>query len=270
MYGNDGGLDVSWDGGDTWESPRLRAAALPYHVSADMRRPYWVCTGLQDNGSWCGPSSTRSGGIHMWNWISVGGGDGFQTADRSDRSEHLLHRVARTARITRYDLNTGQTPGVRPQAGGGGRGGGGGGGAWRWRRRRWWSGGGGGRGNVPIGPGRRLAAGVELEHADPAVAAQPEHGAVRRHAAVHLARPRHHVDDERAARQEDRSGDARRCSEKPHSLPSCGNDAGRRRASCRRTTATSRTNTAPIVEIAESPVTPRHLLGRHERRQRCR
>ena len=62
MYGNDGGLDVSYDGGATLGiDPRLQGAALPYHVSADMRRPYWVCTGLQDNGSWCGPSSTRIG-----------------------------------------------------------------------------------------------------------------------------------------------------------------------------------------------------------------
>ena len=65
MYGNDGGLDVSYDGGDTCESPRLWAVGLPYHVSVDMRRPYYVCTGLQDNGSWCGPSSVRSSPIRM-------------------------------------------------------------------------------------------------------------------------------------------------------------------------------------------------------------
>ena len=51
MYGNDGGLDVSYDGGATWESlAPAGARRCPYHVSADMRRPYWVCTGLQDNG----------------------------------------------------------------------------------------------------------------------------------------------------------------------------------------------------------------------------
>ena len=140
MYGNDGGLDVSYDGGDTWESPRLQAAALPYHVSADMRRPYWVCTGLQDNGSWCGPSSTRSGGIHMWNWISVGGGDGFQTQiDPTD--PNIFYTESQNGNINRYDLNTGQSQSVRPQpAGGGGRGGGGGGGGQ----------GGGGRGNVTL------------------------------------------------------------------------------------------------------------------------
>jgi hypothetical protein len=129
MYGNDGGLDITWDGGATWEAPRLQGAGLPYAVSVDMRRPYWVCTGLQDNGSWCGPSSTRSGGIHMWNWISVGGGDGFQTLqDPSD--PNIFYTESQNGAISRYDLNTGATSSVRPQAGGGGgRGGGGGQGA---------------------------------------------------------------------------------------------------------------------------------------------
>ena len=129
MYGNDGGLDVSYDGGDTWESLRLQGAGLPYYVSADMRHPYWVCTGLQDNGSWCGPSSTRSGGIHMWNWISVGGGDGFQTA-QDPTDPNIFYTESQNGAITRYDLNTGETRSVRPQpgGGGGGRGGGGGGG----------------------------------------------------------------------------------------------------------------------------------------------
>ena len=36
------------------------ATSLAYWVSADMRRPYYVYTGLQDNGSWGGPSATRS------------------------------------------------------------------------------------------------------------------------------------------------------------------------------------------------------------------
>jgi len=147
MYGNDGGLDVSYDGGDTWEAVRMQGAGLPYHASADMRHPYWVCTGLQDNGSWCGPSSTRTGGIHMWNWISVGGGDGFQSAiDPTD--PNIFYTESQNGAITRYDLNTGQSQSVRPQAGRGGGGGAGAGGAGGGGGQ----GGGGGRGNVLSGP----------------------------------------------------------------------------------------------------------------------
>lgn len=139
VYGNDGGLDISYDGGATWESNRHAAVGLPYHVSVDMQRPYWVCTGLQDNGSWCGPSSTRSGGIHMWNWISVGGGDGFQTmVDPTD--PNVFFTESQNGNINRYDLSTGESVSVRPRnapssdpdtpcpqpagRGGGGRGGG--------------------------------------------------------------------------------------------------------------------------------------------------
>ena len=40
MYGNDGSVDVSYDGGETWESLRSWAVGQAYHVSVDMRRPY--------------------------------------------------------------------------------------------------------------------------------------------------------------------------------------------------------------------------------------
>jgi photosystem II stability/assembly factor-like uncharacterized protein len=125
MYGNDGGLDISWDAGENWESVRLQAVGLPYHVSVDMRRPYGICTGLQDNGSWCGPSGQRSGGIYMWNWISVGGGDGFQTqVDPND--PNIFYTESQNGNINRYDLNEGTSQNIRPRLAGGGRGGGGG------------------------------------------------------------------------------------------------------------------------------------------------
>ncbi len=123
MYGDDGGLEVSWDAGVTWESVRLWAVGLAYHVSADLRHPYWVCTGLQDNGSWCGPSQARSGGIHAWNWISVGGGDGFQNQiDPTD--PNVFYTESQNLGIQRYNLSTGVATAIKPNAGGPGRGGG--------------------------------------------------------------------------------------------------------------------------------------------------
>ncbi len=76
--GNDGGLDVSYDQGDTWEFVNTFVAAQFYAVAADMRKPYYVYGGLQDNGSWAGPSQTRSNaGITNADWFRIGGGDGF-------------------------------------------------------------------------------------------------------------------------------------------------------------------------------------------------
>ena len=122
MYGNDGGLDVSYDGGESWESVRVNGLSLPYHVSVGMDRPYTVCTGLQDNGSWCGPSHVRTQAIRSWHWVSVGGGDGFQTQiDPTD--PNILYSESQNGNIRRYNLLAGEQIGIRPNANAG-RGGG--------------------------------------------------------------------------------------------------------------------------------------------------
>ena len=92
LLGNDGGLNVSHDQGATWEHINHMALGQFYAISADMRKPYYVCGGLQDNGSWCGPSATRSSnGIMNSDWFRVGGGDGFYTAnDPTDWTIALL------------------------------------------------------------------------------------------------------------------------------------------------------------------------------------
>jgi hypothetical protein len=115
MYGNDGSVDVSWDGGDTWESIRHWAVGQPYFASVDMKRPYTVCTGLQDNGSWCGPSSVRSGPILGQDWFRVGGGDGFYTQiDPTD--PNIMYSESQNGNINRLDLRTGTSTSIRPRA----------------------------------------------------------------------------------------------------------------------------------------------------------
>ena len=133
MYGNDGSVDVTWDAGATWEALRFSATGLAYHSSADMRHPYWVCTGLQDNGSWCGPSSARNGelrdgGLKDWMWTRAGGGDGFQNQiDPTDFN--IFYTESQNAGLIRYNLATGESRSIKPTLGGGRGGGGGGGGA---------------------------------------------------------------------------------------------------------------------------------------------
>jgi photosystem II stability/assembly factor-like uncharacterized protein len=132
LVGNDGGFNVSWDQGRTWDFVNNMATALPYWVSADMRRPYYVYIGLQDNGSWGGPSATRGrGGIVNSDWFGIGGGDGFQTAvDPTD--PNIVYTESQNGNTNRYDLRTGRSQSIRPRGiatgRGGGRGGGGGGG----------------------------------------------------------------------------------------------------------------------------------------------
>ena len=116
MNGNDGGLDVSYDQGRSWTSVKTMVTALAYDVSADMRRPYWVCAGLQDNGSWCGPSSRRhANGILNSDWFNVGGGDGF-FAGQDPSDYNIVYTESQNGNTNRLDLRTGRSGSVRPTA----------------------------------------------------------------------------------------------------------------------------------------------------------
>ena len=114
MVGNDGGLDISYDQAETWEFVNTVPVGQFYAVSADMRKPYVVCGGLQDNGSWCGPSATRSGnGILNSDWFRVGGGDGFYTAnDPTDWT--VLYSESQDGSTNRVELKTGRNVTIRP------------------------------------------------------------------------------------------------------------------------------------------------------------
>ncbi len=86
INGNDGGIALSNDAGETWAMPLNLAIGQVYHVGFDNATPYSVCGGLQDNSTWCGPSHSRNGvGILERNWTAIAGGDGtwalFDPAD---------------------------------------------------------------------------------------------------------------------------------------------------------------------------------------------
>ncbi|HSJ23561.1 MAG TPA: hypothetical protein VK929_02680 [Longimicrobiales bacterium] len=115
MLGNDGSVDVSHDQAATWESLRTWSVGQPYHASVDMQRPYNVCTGLQDNGSWCGPSGMRTGPILAQDWFRVGGGDGFYTAiDPTD--PNIIYWESQNGNINRVSLRDGSGGSIRPRA----------------------------------------------------------------------------------------------------------------------------------------------------------
>lgn len=111
---SDGALGISYDRGKTW----LWASNLPvsqyYRVGVDMRDPYWVYGGLQDNGTWMGPSATaRSEGILNEDWRPIGGGDGFLAlVDPSD--QNVAYSESQYLGLTRLDLATGQRQSIRP------------------------------------------------------------------------------------------------------------------------------------------------------------
>ncbi|HUX34536.1 MAG TPA: hypothetical protein VMV51_11765 [Gemmatimonadaceae bacterium] len=78
LSGSDGGWQVSYDGGKTFEVVNTFPFTQFYHIDYDLQTPYMVCGGLQDNGTWCGPSQTLSpAGNQKRDWFTVSGGDGF-------------------------------------------------------------------------------------------------------------------------------------------------------------------------------------------------
>ena len=112
--GHDGGLDISLDGGYTWDYHNTIATGQFYQVSADMRRPYFVCGGLQDNNAWCGPSALRStGGAVNTDWYTISGGDGFYT--RQDPTDWAtVYGESQDGNMSRHDLRASTQKSIKP------------------------------------------------------------------------------------------------------------------------------------------------------------
>jgi photosystem II stability/assembly factor-like uncharacterized protein len=110
---NDGGVDVSTDGGETWFAPMLPISQL-YHVATDTSIPYRVFGSMQDLGTASGPSNSLShAGIAHGDWHTVGGGEaGHAVADPSDPS--VVYAGEYLGILTRYDRRTRQARNVAP------------------------------------------------------------------------------------------------------------------------------------------------------------
>jgi photosystem II stability/assembly factor-like uncharacterized protein len=114
VVGNDGGVAVSFDDGGNYVFPNTIPIGQFYNVSYDMAVPYTVCGGLQDNGSWCGPSRRRTGALTNAMWALVSGGDGFHTA-QDPTDPNTVYAESQGGNIARIDLATGErTPLVKP------------------------------------------------------------------------------------------------------------------------------------------------------------
>jgi photosystem II stability/assembly factor-like uncharacterized protein len=115
INGDDGGLWISYDGGNKWWKSDNLPVSQFYHVSLDGQDPYHVYGGLQDNGSWRA-ASEYPGGIASSQWENFYGGDGFwMFPDPSDPD--YLYGEYQGGSIGRVNVKTHETRDIQPKLG---------------------------------------------------------------------------------------------------------------------------------------------------------
>ncbi|MBK5283907.1 MAG: glycosyl hydrolase, partial [Bacteroidia bacterium] len=114
MYlGTDGGVYMSLDRGNNWIFLNNISVSQFYHVQTDSEIPYNVYGGLQDNGSWTGPSQSING-IENRDWENVGGGDGFWVQpDRTDKN--IVYSESQGGEAARFNRKTNESASIKPQ-----------------------------------------------------------------------------------------------------------------------------------------------------------
>tara|TARA_R110002072_G_scaffold118631_1_gene250721 strand:- start:130232 stop:133321 length:3090 start_codon:yes stop_codon:yes gene_type:complete len=110
--GTDGGVYRSWNGGTTFEIVENLSLSQFYHISVDDAEPYNVYGGLQDNGSWYGPSSSP-GGVNARDWNSVGYGDGFRVLKHPTKNI-IYSEMQGAENVWRYDVDKNRTKTIQP------------------------------------------------------------------------------------------------------------------------------------------------------------
>ncbi len=114
MDGNDGGMNITHDGGTSWRFVGNLPVAQFYHINVDYEFPYNVYGGMQDNGSWRGPAYVwKAQGIRNSYWQEISFGDGFDVVPDRDDSRYGWS-MSQQGFVSRYDHSTGNNYTVKP------------------------------------------------------------------------------------------------------------------------------------------------------------
>jgi photosystem II stability/assembly factor-like uncharacterized protein len=117
IIGNDGGCNITYDNGAHWFKANTPAVGQFYNITVDMAKPYNVYGGLQDNGTWFAPSTTKEN----YNWYDSGhnpytmlnGGDGMQV-QVDWRDNKTVYSGSQFGFYSRQNLVTKERKVVRP------------------------------------------------------------------------------------------------------------------------------------------------------------
>jgi photosystem II stability/assembly factor-like uncharacterized protein len=115
VYGTDGGVFVSYDRGVHCEHVQNLPIGQFYGIALDMGKPYRVFGGLQDNGTWGGPTRTKNReGIGVADWFRILSADGYLCqCDPTDND--TVYAESQWGGIRRIDLHAGTATEIRPR-----------------------------------------------------------------------------------------------------------------------------------------------------------
>lgn len=110
---NDGAVNVSVNGGESWTNGDNQPTGQIYHIAVDNQVPYNIYGAQQDNSTIRIASANVEGGITMRDWRPVGGGEsGYIVPDPKD--PHVVIAGSYWGEVTRFDDRTGQAIPIKP------------------------------------------------------------------------------------------------------------------------------------------------------------
>ena len=116
--GNDGGLNLSYDDGETWEKLNVNPVGQFYTINIDNQTPYNVYGGLQDNGVWVGAHNSVQNKAWQQSgqnpWESLMGGDGMQI-QIDKRNANLVYTGYQFGNYFRINRETKEQKYIQPK-----------------------------------------------------------------------------------------------------------------------------------------------------------
>ncbi|MGB3590965.1 MAG: glycosyl hydrolase [Nonlabens sp.] len=118
INGNDGGLNISYDEGESWVKNNSASVGQFYAINYDLEKPYNVYGGLQDNGVWVGANNARNDRGWMQNgnypWEFIMGGDGMQI-QIDQRDSDIVYTGYQFGNYYRLNRKTGDRSYIQPK-----------------------------------------------------------------------------------------------------------------------------------------------------------
>ena len=118
INGNDGGVNISYDDGESWIKNNTPAVGQFYAIAVDNQKPYNIYGGLQDNGVWMAPHNAReSSSWHQqgqYPWKGIMGGDGMQV-QIDPRDANIVYTGFQFGNYFRLNLETGKRQYIQPK-----------------------------------------------------------------------------------------------------------------------------------------------------------